>query len=137
MLRARHRLTLPIRRKGHSFATREPGHTSEFGLQFRQTTLARSHAELRPERAHDKAARVRIPLHVDASDQAIALQYRKDIVAVSPLGLRDEDLNPISEAKEAFCTIAVAECGIKGRENADPNRGVGRGLRLLQNIRPR
>jgi len=89
--------------------SRETRHAGKLGLKACQPPAAKTHALFRPE-GRDLQNPLRAAAdHVDASDQAILLQERIDVVAVGPLRGGDKDLDPVGKAEQAFRALAVAQ----------------------------
>ena len=61
-------------------------------------------------------------LHVDAANEAIALQHGENVIAVSALCRRHEDLNTIVEIEYAAGAETVADQRIKWAQKAQPLR---------------
>src|SRR5690349_12475299 len=78
------------------------GLARQFLVELAPPRCAEREARLQPKRLDREAALGALRLHVDAADEARALEQGKDVVAVPALMARHVDFDPIVEAKDAF-----------------------------------
>ncbi len=93
-------------------------------------------ATLWPEGAHGQHPFVAPGLHVDPAHDPVALQQGKDVVAVAPLRLGHEDLDPVEEAEQPLGTVPVAQRRVEGRKDAQSARRLRRGRRAVKDVGP-
>lgn len=61
-----------------------------------------------------------VGFHVDAPDQTVAFHQRKNVIAIASFLGRGENLDPVVEAKQPLCALAIAQGRIKWAEDAQP-----------------